>query len=110
MYFNCPELLFLFSKGMMGALAAFSCFVLYNGAVHIRHLWRKIAILICHSHLISCSVLRLCLDWTDEFSLEWLGQYNRALICLSVEEVAVRAGHSPAGNLALYILGTYGEK
>ncbi len=27
MYFNCPEFLFLFLKGMMGALAPFSCLV-----------------------------------------------------------------------------------
>ncbi len=29
-FFNCPELLFLFLKGMAGALAPFSCRVLNN--------------------------------------------------------------------------------
>ncbi len=31
---RCPQLLFLFLKGMMGALARFSCLVIYNNIIN----------------------------------------------------------------------------
>jgi hypothetical protein len=36
MYFNCPELLFLFLKGMAGALAPISYLVYYNWVINYR--------------------------------------------------------------------------
>jgi hypothetical protein len=38
MYFNCPELLFLFLKGMAGALAPFKYLVIQNALVIFRYL------------------------------------------------------------------------